>query len=297
METGLSALATVFLLAPAAFYLIAVPQLVEASLAQRHAGTWVALGLLFAASPFIARWTLRHLFELWGARWSYVAADGTRWGQVNALFGRVVAGEGVCLTGFRPTEAGRTPLSSTDAIGAGALSVSANLSRLRGRLGRSAHTPFDALMLAALVGLTARGSATISRARMLRWRKDWLRRTERAAPEETFTLERGRALEDGGEVERRILGALQAAEDRLAPAPPEAAQPGYRASAARSRAVRLPLDADLLGPAFATAAAALGTPACGGAPVAIAAAIDDFARRDPQRMAYLCGLIAAHRPR
>lgn len=291
-------LASVFLLAPVTFYFVlAVPQLTYETLRGGAALLWIALALLLAAGPRLVRWTLRHLFELWGTHWTYYAGDGTRWGQVSTLFGHVVAGEGVCLTDIQPTEAGRTELTSTDALGAGAWIVAACLSRLRGSRGRSALTSFDALMLAALVGLTARGSATISRARELRWHKDWMRRARRAAPEDTFTIERGREVTEDGEVERCILGALQEAEDRLAPAPAEPPDVGYRAAAARPRAVRMRLDADLLGPAFSSAAAALTAPASGGAPIAVAAAIDDFARRDPERMAYLCGLIAAHRPR
>jgi hypothetical protein len=256
----------------------------------------------------LARWTIRQLFELGGTRWTYRTRDATRWGSVCELFGWYGAGEGVCLTGFQPTAAGQTPLTSADAQGAGAWIVAACLSRLhgpgrgvasavRGGAGWGGYTSFDALMLAAFAGLAARGTATISKAVELRWRKDWLSGARRTAPEETFTIERGRPLEDGGEVERRILGALQEVEDRLASPPREEPDGGYREAAARRSAVRLRLDGDLLAPAFNSAAAALETPAVGGAPVAVAAAIDDFARRDPERMAYLRGLLAAHQPR
>jgi hypothetical protein len=298
VETFLSTLTTAFLITPLAFCaLVALPHLGREALSPGAAGPRLGLAGLVVAVPALARWTIRRLFELWGTRWSYRTRDATRWGSVSTLFGWYGAGEGVCLTGFQPTEAGRTPLTSTDALGAGAWIVAACLSRLRGGATPGRFSSFEALMLAALAGLAARGNATISRARELRWRKDWLRGTLRAAPEDTFTIERSREIEDGGEVERRILSALQEIEDLLASPPRDATEGSYREAAARRPAVRVRLDGDLLAPAFDSAAAALDVPAVGGAPVAVAAAIDDFARRDPERMAYLHGLLAAHRRR
>ena len=72
-------------------------------------------------------------------------------------------------------------------------------------------------MLATMAGLAARGTATISRARQLRWRKEWLRKPCSEKPELAFTIERCREGEDGGEVERKLLTALQEAEERLQP--------------------------------------------------------------------------------
>lgn len=297
VEAGLSVLTSAFLVSPIAFCLLfALPDLAEAALGPDASSFWIPLAALIALTPALGRWTLRNLFELWGTRWTFVSHDGTRWGTVQTLFGWYGAGKGVCLTGFQPTEAGRTPLSSADALGAGTWAVASCLSRLRAGRSQRAIGSFEALMLAAIVGLTSRGSATISRARELRWQKDWLARPRRSAAEQAFTIERTREMEDGGEVERRILNALQVAEERLA-TPLQEPPPSYRVPAPPRRTVRLRLDGELLGPAFATAFASLGTPAVGGAPVAVAAAIDDFGLRDPERMAYLCGLLAAHRAR
>ncbi|HSN97140.1 MAG TPA: hypothetical protein VLS89_02545 [Candidatus Nanopelagicales bacterium] len=298
VEAGLSVLTSAFLLSPVAFcLLVAIPELALAAAVGHGGGVWMALFAFLAFTPTLCRWTVRQLFELWGERWRFVARDGSRWGEVYTLFGWYGAGAGVCLSGFEATEAGRTPLTSTDALRAGPFAVASSLARIRGGRSQRAVGSFEALMLATIAGLTARGGATISRARETRWRKDWLRQARQAAPELTFTLERRRDLPEDGELERRILGALQAAEDRLAGPVVEEQVESYRRPASTARRVRLRLDGELLGPAFAAAFAALGEPAPGGAPVAVAAAIDDFGTRDPERMTYLCGLLAAHRLR
>ncbi|WP_063796574.1 hypothetical protein [Chondromyces crocatus] len=296
-EKAVSLLTSAFVVSPALFCLgFALPELVMTALSPGGASAWLAVVALGALGHPLFRWTTRHMFTLWGKRWQFIARDGTRWGTVHALFGWYVAGDGVCLTAFTSTEAGRTPLSSLDALGAGAGAVASYLSKLRSGREQGALRAFDALMLATMAGLAARGTATISRARQLRWRKEWLRKPCSEKPELTFTIERCREGEDGGEVERKLLTALQAAEERLQPPLVDQDQPqSYREPALLpQRIVRLRLDAELLEPAFAAASSVLEGPAVGGAPIAVAAAIHDFGTRDPERMTYLCGLFATH---
>ncbi len=264
------------------------------SLLGGHAAARVAIGAaaLVAFSPAAAAWLVACFFELWGSRWTYRSVDGTRWGSFSVVRGWVGAGEGTCLTALEPTAAGSTALSSWDAIHAGLPVVARHLSRLQGATGGEAFGPLDAVVLAALAGLSARGSATISRGRALRWRRGWLGWTERSAPETAFTIERARVEQDGGPVEGGILEALQAVEESLAPAPPHEIAEGYRKAPRTPPAVRVLLDDALRAPAIQRAAAALAAPAFGGAPFAVAVAIDDFARRDPDRLRHLRRLLA-----
>jgi hypothetical protein len=293
IEASLSLVTTLFLFLLAAAHVLLIAGLVETDvLGAGSAGERLALVALIALVPAALRWILSLLFELWGTRWTYRSIDGTRWGALSSLFGWVGAGEGVCVTSLERTAPGMTLLSSEDAIHAGLPAVAAHLSRLQGAKGKEAFAPFDALMLAAFAGLAARGSATISSGRALRWKKDWLRATRRAPPEPVFTIERARSVEDGGAVERHILDALQSLEDALAAPPHDAPEGGYRAPTDRPFAVRVPLEDALPPPALRSAAAALATPALGGAPIAVAVAIDDFAKRDPARLAHLRRVLA-----
>lgn len=298
VEVALSVAASGLLLAPAALYGCLIAELTFAALRE---GEWAVVGAaivaLAALGPVGARWVTERLFELWGRSFTYCAVDGTRWGTVRLLFGRFGIGDGVCMTALQPTAAGATPLSSSDAINAGLPIVAAHLSRLQGATGEQAFGPFDALMLATFAGLAARGSATISRGRVLRWRRDWFRRTERAAPEAVLTIERARDDEDGGPVEGPILDTLQAMEHSLTRRPREVPVRGYREAPVRLPPVRMRLDDALRAPAVESAAAAAVTPGYGGAPFAVAVAIDDFARRDPDRMVHLRRLLTELRPR
>ncbi|EYF08620.1 hypothetical protein [Chondromyces apiculatus] len=297
-EAALGFLTSAFVVSPVLFCLgFALPELLGAALSPGGTAAWIAVFALATLGYPLFRWTTRQLAGIWGTRWMYMARDGSRWGTIHTLFGWYTAGEGVCLTGFEVTAAGRTPLSSVDALGADVSAVASALADLQSGREPRALGAFDALMLATLAGLTARGTATISRARELRWHKEWLRKPRRDAPQRTFTIERSHNQDDGGDVERCILSALQAAEERLIPEDDEEQPQSYRNPARATRhVVRLRLDGELLAPAFATASDAMTIPANGGAPIAVAVAINDFGQRDPERMAYLCGLLATHQP-
>ncbi|WP_437581073.1 hypothetical protein [Sorangium sp. So ce887] len=283
------------LLAYTALYLLLLTGLAESADSSLASATlFVAI---LAVGMKLSRWIVRSLFDLWGTTWSYCSADGARWGTVSTLFGWYGAGEGVSLTEFRPTSAGSTLFCSSDAIDAGLPVVAANLSRIAGAQGRDAFSPFEVLMLSAFTGLVARGEATISRATAVRWRKDWLGGARRGAPHAIFTIERSSDREEGSAIERELLSAMQAKADGLASVV-EPARPGaYRDAAWRPPPVRLCIDEVLRPRALALAARALRKEPRGGAPVAVAAALDEFGKRDPARMSHLRVLLAEHRQR
>ncbi|WP_437820295.1 hypothetical protein [Sorangium sp. So ce1078] len=295
IELFLSAITSALLLAYTALYLLLLTGLAESADSSLASATlFVAI---LAVGMKLSRWIVRSLFELWGTTWSYCSADGARWGTVSTLFGWYGAGEGVTLAEFRPTSAGSTLFCSSDAIDAGLPVVAANLSRIVGAQGRDAFSPFEVLMLSAFTGLVARGEATISRATAVRWRKDWLGGARRGAPHALFTIERSSDREEGSAIEREILSAMQAKADGLAsvvePDPPG----GYRDAAWRPPPVRLCIDEVLRPRALALAARALRKEPRGGAPVAVAVALDEFGKRDPARMSHLRVLLAEHRRR
>ncbi|WP_437785936.1 hypothetical protein [Sorangium sp. So ce1097] len=294
IELFLSAITSGLLLAYAALYALLLTGLAES------ADSSLAAAALFAAivalGVKLARWIVRSLFELWGTTWAYCSADGARWGTVSVLFGWYGAGEGVCLDAFEPTSAGSTLFCSADAIEAGLPVVAANLSRIAGATGGDAFSPFEVLMLSAFTGLVARGEATISRATGVRWRKDWLGAARRGAPHTVFTIERAGDGEEGSALEREILAALQARADGLAPLAEPAPPGGYRDAAWRPPPVRLRIEEVLRPRALALAARALRKEPRGGAPVAVAAALDEFGKRDPARLSHLRTLLAEHRP-
>ncbi|WP_437603435.1 hypothetical protein [Sorangium sp. So ce590] len=283
------------LLAYTALYLLLLTGLAESADSSLVSATlFVAI---LAVGMKLSRWIVRSLFELWGTTWSYCSADGARRGTVSTLFGWYGAGEGVSLTEFRPTSAGSTLFCSADAIDAGLPAVAANLSRIAGAQGRDAFSPFEVLMLSAFTGLVARGEATISRATAVRWRKDWLRGARRGAPHAIFTIERSGDREEGSAIERELLSAMQAKADGLASVLEPARPGGYRDAAWRPPPVRLCIDEVLRPRALALAARALRKEPRGGAPVAVAAALDEFGKRDPARMSHLRVLLAEHRQR
>ncbi|WP_437640967.1 hypothetical protein [Sorangium sp. So ce854] len=295
IELFLSAITSGLLLAYASLYALLLMGLAES------ADSSLAAAALFAAIAALgvklSRWIVRSLFELWGTTWAYCTADGARWGTVSVLFGWYGAGEGVCLEGFEPTSAGSTLFCSADAIEAGLPVVAANLSRIAGATGDGAFSPFEVLMLSAFTGLVARGEATISRATGVRWRKDWLGVARRGAPHTVFTIERASDREEGSALEREILAALQARADGLAPLAEPAPPPGgYRDAARRPPPVRLRIEEVLRPRALALAARALRKEPRGGAPVAVAVALDEFGKRDPARLSHLRALLAEHRP-
>ncbi|WP_437682855.1 hypothetical protein [Sorangium sp. So ce131] len=295
VELFLSAITSGLLLAYAALYVLLLAGL--AGSADSSLGSAALLAVILALSARLSRWIVRSLFELWGTTWAYCTADGARWGTVSTLFGWYGAGEGMCLTDVQPTTAGSTLLCSSDAIGAGLRTVAANLSHLTGQKGSDAFSPFEALMLTAFSGLVARGEATISRATAVRWRRDWLGGARRGASRTVLTIERVGDREEGGAIEREILAALQAKADGLAsgvePAPPG----GYRDAAFRPPPVRLRIEEVLHPRTIALAVKALRNEPLGGAPVAVAAALDEFGKRDPARLTQLRVLLAEHRPR
>lgn len=276
---------------------------------------WAGRSLAAAAAAFtvtlavgvkVGRWVLQSLFDLWSTTWAYRSIDGACWGTVSTLFGWYGAGEGVHLTEFHPTPAGSTHLCSSDAIAAGLPAVASNLSRLLGTKGHGAFSPFEVLMLSAFAGLVARGDATISRATAVRWRVDWLDGARRGAPQTIFTIERASQREAEGEVEREILDVLQTRASgiaaRVEPAhEPSAMRParlgGYRAPARRPPPMHFRVEEVLRPRLLALAARAAEQEVCGGAPVAVAAAIDEFAQRDPARLAHLRLLLAEHHRR
>ncbi|WP_231864923.1 hypothetical protein [Sorangium cellulosum] len=290
IELFLSAITSGLLLAYTALYGLLLSGLAGA------ADESLAAAALFAASVLLgarlARWIVRSLFDLWGTTWAYCSADGARRGTVRTLLGWYGAGEGVSLTGFHPTSAGSTLFCSSDAIEAGLPVVAANLSRIAGAKGGDAFSPFEVLMLSAFTGLVARGEATISRATAVRWRKGWLGAARRGAAQPVLTIERSGDREEGSAIEREILSALQAKADGLAllaePSPPG----GYRDAAWRPPPARLCIEEVLCPRALALAARALRKEPRGGAPVAVAAALDEFGKRDPARMSHLRVLLA-----
>ncbi|WP_129347889.1 hypothetical protein [Sorangium cellulosum] len=295
IELFLCAITSGLLLSYTALY-----ALLLAGLAESAGGSLAAAAMLvvfLSAGLRLSRWIVRSLCELWGTTWAYRSADGARWGTVSTLFGWYGAGEGVSLRELHPTRAGSTLLSASDAIEAGLPVVAANLSRLAGAEGGRAFTPFEVLMLSAFTGLVARGEATISRATAVRWRKDWLGGARRRASHTIFTIERVGDREEGSALEREILAALQAKADGLAPAAEPARPSCYREAAPRPPPVRLCLDEVLRPRAIALAIEALRKLPYGGAPVAVAAALDEFGRRDPARLTHLRALLSEHRRR
>ncbi|WP_437960800.1 hypothetical protein WME76_14900 [Sorangium sp. So ce119] len=292
IELFLSAITSCLLLAYTALYMLLLTGL--AGSADGSLAGAALFAAILALSVKLSRWIVRSLFELWGTTWAYCSADGARWGTVSTLFGWYGAGEGVCLEEFEPTSAGSTLFCSSDAIEAGLPVVAANLSRIAGARGGDAFSPFEVLMLSAFTGLVARGEATISRATAVRWRKDWLGVARRGAPHTVFTIERASDREEGSALEREILSALQAKADGLAPIAEPARPGGYRDAARRPPPVRLRIEEVLRPRALALAARALRKEPRGGAPVAVAAALDEFGKRDPARLSHLRTLLAEH---
>jgi hypothetical protein len=129
------------------------------------------------------------------------------------------------------------------------------------------------------------------------WRKPWLRGPRRSAPRAAFTIERASERAPDSAVEREILEAIETRADRLASAPEPTRPAGYRDAAPRPPSVRLRVEEVLRPRTLASAARELRSRSRIGAPVAVAAAIAEFAKTDPARMKHLRLLLAEHRRR